>query len=103
MKTGMILTLFLSFSVHAQTAPTSDELAQAKSISEKLYLQMAKAIPSQLSEKDILRSECGARDLYITCYITDDAGDVGYTHGISVQFDHYGREIAVNSIHYIEH
>lgn len=101
------IALFLGFSTlaHAQTThiPTPEELAQAKSISEKLYVSMARALPNQLGENDELISECSARDLYITCTVTDYQEEVGYTHGIEVSFDHYGREIAVDKIEYFEH
>ena len=106
MKLSMVIisSMLLMNVAHAQTVPTTTEdLALAKSISEKLYMNMSLVIPGQLNEKDVLRTECGIRDLYITCVVTDVQEDVGYTHGISVKFDHYGRSIAVNNIQYLEH
>jgi hypothetical protein len=99
MKFIFILIIFLS----SLMSFAQDDLVLAKSISEKLYISMAQALPGQLNVDDELRTECLMRDLYITCVVTDFLEDVGYTHGISVKFDKYGRTIAVNSVQYFEH
>ena len=99
-----LILVALSSTCFADPAVTAKDLKNAQETATKVFMGLGLSLPDQINVSDKLDKNCAAKDLYITCEITDKGSpDVGYTYGISVKFDHYGNKAAVNSITYLQH